>query len=462
MSSPAPDRFQDPAELTLREASTAVKTRRISPLELTRACLRRIERLNPSVNAFITVTESEALTQAKQLEVELAQGKWRGPLHGIPIALKDLIDTAGIRTTAASAVFTERIPSRDAEVVRRLKEAGAILLGKLNLHEFAYGGTSDVTHFGPVRNPWNLDFSPGGSSGGSSAAVAARLCYGAVGTDTAASIRMPASCCAIVGMKPTYGRVSTRGVIPLSWSLDHVGPMCRTVEDAALMLEAMAGFDPADAASVDAPVPMYTNSLGESVRASRVGVPYRMYWENLDPEVGQAAQEALGILESLCSDVIEIRLPAVDNLTIAEAEAYAFHQSWLSDRAQLYSAPIRERLFSGGKVTSAAYITSRRELERWRREIAHIFDEIDVIVTPTMPVLPVRVGTVSDLSLLRNTCAFNVYGIPAISIPCGFSSSGLPVGLQIAGPHMGEATVFQVAHAYERESAWFNKIPDIN
>ena len=373
--------------------------------------------------------------------------------------MKDLIDTAGTRTTAASAVFAGRVPLLDAEVVRRLGNAGAILLGKLNLHEFAYGGTSSVTHFGPVRNPWNLEFSPGGSSGGSGAAVAARMCFGALGTDTAASIRMPAACCGIAGMKPTYGRVSTRGVIPLSWSLDHVGPMCRTVQDTALMLEAMAGFDPADPASIDAPVPRYRDALLESPSNLRIGLPRKMYWEDLDPEVESATREALRVLDGLTAGLEEMRLPAVDNLTIAEAEAYAFHQPFLAESPHLYSPPIRERLLAGANITAAAYIGARREMERWRREIGEVFTDVDVIVTPTMPVKPVAVGTASDLTLIRNTSAFDVFGLPTVSIPCGFSTEGLPIGLQITGRHLDESTVFRLAHAYEQAAGWFRLRP---
>ncbi len=453
---------QDPVESTLAQASAAIRARTISPTELTQACLHKIDKLNPLVNAFITVTGTEALAQARGLEAELERGHWRGPMHGIPIALKDLIDTAGTRTTAASAVFANRIPMADAYVVTRLKEAGAILLGKLNMHEFAYGGTSDVTFFGPVRNPWNLEYSPGGSSGGSGAAVAARMCFGAVGTDTAASIRTPASCCGIVGMKPTYGRVSRRGVIPLSWSLDHVGPMCRTVEDTALMLEAMAGFDAAEGSTLNAPVPCYADSLRQPLKHFRIGVPLKMYWENLDPEVERLTHEALLELVSLTGSLREMQLPAVDTLTIAEAEAFAFHQPYIEKTPHLYSRPILERLRAGSKISVAAYIQAKREMERWRREIGNVFEEVDVIVTPTVPVQPVKVGSVSDLSLIRNTKAFDVFGLPTISIPCGFTAGGLPVGLQISGRHLDEATVFQVAHVYERAKGWSRRQPPVS
>jgi aspartyl-tRNA(Asn)/glutamyl-tRNA(Gln) amidotransferase subunit A len=285
------------------------------------------------------------------------------------------------------------------------------------------------------------------------------MCFGAVGTDTAASIRTPASCCGIVGMKPTYGRVSTRGVIPLSWSLDHVGPMCRTVEDAALMLEAMAGFDPEDRTTVDAPVPSYRQALRESAANLRIGVPVKMYWEDLDPEVESAARKALEVLNGLTAGLKEMRLPSVDNLTIADAEAYAFHKPFLERSGHLYSAPIRERLLAAANIGTGAYIGARREMERWRGEIGQAFEDVDLIVTPTLPVKPVKIGTVSDLSLIRNTSAFDVFGLPTISVPCGFSSNGLPIGLQITGRRLDESTVFQMAHAYEQAAGWVMRLP---
>src|SRR5262245_37037415 len=259
--------------LSLWDAAEQLRGRKISPVELTNACLARIERLNPVLNAFITVTADQALADARAAETEIARGRRRGPLHGIPIALKDLFDTAGVRTTAGSAVFANRVPSEDAEVVRRLKQAGAVFVGKLNMHEFAYGDTSAQSHFGPVRNPWDRQRISGGSSGGSAAAVAARLCYGALGSDTGGSIRQPSAYCGIVGLKPTYGLVSTAGVVPLSWSLDHVGPMCRTVADTSLLLQAIAGYDPHDTNSIDAIPPDYTKALGQKVAAFRLGIP---------------------------------------------------------------------------------------------------------------------------------------------------------------------------------------------
>src|SRR5712691_6771789 len=273
---PALGQSQDLAGMTIKQASELLRSKGASPVDLTQACLKRIDQYNPSLNAFITVTRTEALAAAHEMEAEQRRGKWRGPLHGIPIALKDNMDTAGIRTTGASELFKDRVPSEDAEVVRKLKNAGAILLGKTNLHEFAYGGTSSVSYFRPVHNPWALDRVPGGSSGGSAAATAAGLCFGSLGSDTAGSVRIPASYCGIVGFKPTYGRVSNRGVIPLSFTLDHVGPICRTVEDAALMLGAIAGYDERDPTTIDAPVPDYSRAF-KTTSKLRLGIPRTLY-----------------------------------------------------------------------------------------------------------------------------------------------------------------------------------------
>jgi aspartyl-tRNA(Asn)/glutamyl-tRNA(Gln) amidotransferase subunit A len=292
--------------LTLAEASDLLNKRAVSPVELTQACLQRIERLNPVLNAYITVTAEAALRQARELETEAQRGPRRSPLHGIPIGLKDLIDTAGLRTTAGSAIFADRVPTEDAEVARRLKAAGAIILGKLNMHEFAYGDTSVASHYGPVHNPWNRDHIAGGSSGGSAAAVAAGLCYGALGSDTGGSIRQPSAYCGIVGLKPTYGLVSTRGVVPLSWSLDHIGPMCRTVADAALLLQPIAGYDPLDTNSLQAAIPNYPKAMQQRVSTLRLGIPRAVFYESLDPEIAQAVNEALRVLGRLTASVREV------------------------------------------------------------------------------------------------------------------------------------------------------------
>src|SRR5215472_13686606 len=284
--------------LELAEVSQAVQKKEVSPLDLTQACLNEIERRNSELNAFITVTAESALAEARKAEAEIVRGEWKGPLHGIPLAVKDLAETAGVRTTAASAVLKDYVPATDAEVIRRLRAAGAVLLGKLNLHEFAYGGSGVIGHFGPARNPWNTAHITGGSSSGSAAAVAGGLCYGAIGTDTAGSIRLPAACCGIVGLKPTYGLVSTRGIIPLSWSLDHVGPMARTAADAAIMLQAIASYDAHDFYSQKFPPVYYPSALEEKCSGLRLGLA-REFFKQLDPEIEQAVERAIKVLSEL-------------------------------------------------------------------------------------------------------------------------------------------------------------------
>jgi aspartyl-tRNA(Asn)/glutamyl-tRNA(Gln) amidotransferase subunit A len=463
------DQTTDQTKLSLRDASDLVRRKLVSPVELTRACLQRIERLNPILNAFITVTAEQAMAQARDAEAEVRRGKWRGPLHGIPIGLKDNIDTAGVRTTLASAVFKDRVPSADAEVVRRLKAAGAVFLGKQNLHEVAFGTTTAVSYFGPVHNPWQLDRIAGGSSGGSAAAVAADLCFGAVGTDAGGSIRVPSSCCGIVGLKPTYGLVGMRGGGDVGWwSMNHVGPMCHSVADAALLLSVMVGFDPTDSTSVEAPIPDYLASLSAKVSALRLGIPRADFYDKLDPEIEAAISKALDVLRRLTADTREVSLERISDTiapNIVFAENYAFHEPYFLKTPELYHASIRRNLQQGSKVTTAAYIQSRRALDEARRTIANVFSNVDLLVTPTTAVPPptieeaVRLGI--ELEMIRNTAPFNVYGLPTISIPCGFSSSGLPIGMQISGPRFGEAKVLALSHAYEQATDWHTKRPHV-
>src|SRR5438477_5929401 len=342
--------------MSILDITEQMRTGRISPVELTKECLAHIGRNNSALNAFITVTAESALAQAYQAETAIQRGEWRGPLHGIPLALKDLIDTAGVLTTAASAVFKERIPAEDAEVTRRLKQAGAILLGKQNLHEFAYGGSSLVSYFGDVHNAWNPEHIAGGSSGGSATAVAAGLIYGAIGTDTAGSIREPAALCGVVGLKPTYGRVSARGVIPLSISLDHVGPMARTVADAAVILQAIAGFDAKDKASVDAPVEDYIVALEKKLKSLRIGVPRKFFFEELDADVASAINHALSGLTAMGAELrnLELRgleLPGVTDRTLQKGEAYAFHAEFVAPTPELYQPETLRRIRTGENVS---------------------------------------------------------------------------------------------------------------
>jgi aspartyl-tRNA(Asn)/glutamyl-tRNA(Gln) amidotransferase subunit A len=440
----------------------------VSPVELTTDCLARIEKLNPKLNAFITVTAESALAESRQAESEIRRGGWRGPLHGVPLALKDLIDTAGVRTTAASQLFKDRIPTADAEVVRRLKAAGAVLLGKQNLHEFAYGGSSMISAFGEVRNTWNAECIAGGSSGGSATAVAAGLGYGAIGTDTAGSVREPAALCGVVGLKPTYGRVSARGVIPLSVSLDHVGPIARTVGDVAVIFAAIAGHDARDNASVDAPVEDYFAALQRNLRPLRVGVPRKFFFEDLEAEVASAADHALSGLAAMGAEIRDLELPVPTDRTLQSAESYAFHAEFAARSPELYQPETLRRIRTGQNITQEALLECRRELQRVRLEIAAVFADVDVLVTPTTPIAASTVAELKqnpdllrprELLLLRNTRPLNVWGLPAISVLCGFTEAGLPIGLQIIGPHWGEAVILRVAHAYEQATAWHKREP---
>ena len=455
--------------LSISEAAELLRQKKISPVDLAGACLDRIERLNPVLNAFITVTHEGAMAQARVAEDEIQRGKWRGPLHGIPIGLKDLIDTAGVRTTCGSALFADRVPTEDAFVVQRLKRAGAVLVGKQNLQEFAYGGTSASSHYGAVHNPWNPKHIAGGSSGGSAAAVAAGMCFGAIGSDTGGSIREPAAFCGIVGLKPTYGRVSTRGVFPLSWSLDHVGPICRNVRDAALMLEAIAGYDVLDVTCVDWPAEQYAKAL--SVNADfRIGLVRQPFFEDLDRDIELAINEAIEVIRRMShmsSQVIEVLLPSVPT-AVQAPEVYAIHKDYYANSPELYRPWMRERLAQAATVDTVAYVADRFALERVRRTVNDVFAEVDLLITPTTPVPPITIEEASNMSpnpageiWLRNTRPFNAYGLPTISIPSGFTSAGLPIGLQIAGPRFGEGSVLAFAHAFEQATDWHKPAPTL-
>jgi aspartyl-tRNA(Asn)/glutamyl-tRNA(Gln) amidotransferase subunit A len=471
--------MDDRTRLGLSEASQLVRSKKLSPVELTLECLSRIERLNPKLNAFITVTADSALAEARQAEAEVQRDRWRGPLHGIPIALKDLVDTAGVHTTAASGVFKDRVPTEDAEIVRRLKAAGAVFLGKLNLQECAYGGSSAISYFGPVRNPWNLDYSPGGSSGGAAAAVAARLCFAAIGTDTGGSIRQPSAYCGVVGLKPTYGRVSTSGIISLSWSLDHIGPITRTAIDAALMLEIIAGYDPQDTTSIDVPVPDYAATIAATTSSLRLGIPRAYFYDELHPEIQVAMEAALSVLKTITASEHDVAPLFTDASysswmdpysAIFTAEAYAYHKDYIARNPELYEMPTLKRLRAGADVTTTTYIQSRRRLDQVRRSIAHAFNSVDLLVTPTMRVPPFTIADLQadadiirakELAMLHNTRPWNFPGLPTISIPSGFTSTGLPIGMQITGPPGDEATVLRLAYAYEQATEWHKRKPNL-
>ena len=448
------------------EISEQLRKRSVSPVELTQHCLQRITKLNPLLNAFITVTADSAIAEARQAEQEIGQGKWRGPLHGIPVGLKDLIDTAGVKTTAASALLKDRIPTRDAEVVRKLKAAGVVILGKQNLHEFAYGGSSIISYFGEARNPWNPEHITGGSSGGSAGAVAAGLGFAAIGTDTAGSVREPAAACGIVGLKPTYGRVSVEGVIPLSISLDHVGPLTTTVADAAAVFDAIAESAPKAAPGIAGQQPIST----AGTRNLRIGVPRKYFFDALDSEISAAVEDALTTFKKIVSQVSDIELDVPEDRSLQSAESYEYHAESVTKAPELYDPETLRRIRAGEKYSAGDRARAITELQQERRKIQLTFREVDVLVTPTLPVSPPRIADLkhhqeklrpAELVLLRNTRPFNVWGLPAISIPCGFTREGLPIGLQIAGPHWSDSTVLAVARAYERVTEWHKNKPSL-
>jgi aspartyl-tRNA(Asn)/glutamyl-tRNA(Gln) amidotransferase subunit A len=455
---------------TIQQLSRQIRERSISPVELTRDCLARIESLNSKLNAFITVLADAALDQARRAEQEIRSGDYRGPLHGIPIGLKDILDTVSTRTTAASGVFKDRIPDEDAEVVRRLRAAGAIVLGKQNLHEFAYGGSSMISFFGETHNPWDTTRITAGSSGGSAASVACGLGFAAVGTDTAGSVRLPAAYCGVVGLKPNYGRVSARGVIPLSWSYDHVGPIANSVYDAALMLQALAGYDPADPASIDAPVADFVGATTQRPSRLRIGVVRKFFFDDLHPEVAAAIEKAIEIFRELHAEIRDVELEASNDRTLSSAESYAYHEQFLASSSELYQPATLARIQSGAKISASQALRASRDLQASRHAIRKIFEEADVLLTPTVPIPPPAITDLrehpdnlrpQELMMLRNTRPLNVWGIPTISVPCGFTRDGLPIGLQIAAAPWREDVVLQAAHAYEQATEWHRKMPSL-
>jgi aspartyl-tRNA(Asn)/glutamyl-tRNA(Gln) amidotransferase subunit A len=436
--------------------------RRLSPVEVVETLLERIE--SDATNAFVTVTAERALEEAVRAEREILAGRYKGPLHGIPVAIKDIFYTRDVRTTMGSAHYAGHVPDHSATVARKLEEAGSILIGKTNTHEFAYGPTGDRSHFGPTKNPSDTSRITGGSSGGSGAAVAANLCYGALGSDTGGSIRIPAALCGIVGMKPTFGRVSKRGVFPLSWSLDHVGPMTRTVEDNALVLNALAVHDPQDLYSVDLPPEDFTRDLERVLSEVRVGVPRSFYTEHVDEEVEAHLGEAATVFVSLGAQLREVEIPNLWETLQAQrlilgAEAYAVHEERLKNEPEKFSEEVRERLLDGADRRAYHYANARRRGIIATEEFDHALDDVDVLLTPTLPTAAPEIGQ-RDLSiggyeetvrsaLTRFTGPTDLTGHPSLSIPCRTTASGLPVGLQLIGRHFDEATLYRFGHAYQ-------------
>lgn len=449
--------------MTLREAAQSLRSRRVSAAELVTVAAARLDRLNSTLQAFITPTVELALDRASQLDAELAAGRDRGPLHGIPIAYKDLFLTRGVRTTAGSLLYENYVPSHDATVVDRLERAGAIMLGKLNQHELAYGITSANPHFGAVRNPWDAERSPGGSSGGSGAAVAANIIYASLGTDTGGSIRIPASFCGTVGLKPTYGRVSRYGVLPLAYTLDHVGPLARSVRDAALVLNTIAGRDPKDPTSSRHPAVDYVPDEDCSIRGLRVGFPEDFFLEELDPDVESAVRGAVARAASLGAEIKPVRTPDMEAVNaiarlILLAEASAVHEAHLKDRHR-FGADVLALLEQGQLLAATDYVNAQRLRRQISRSFHQLWEQVDCIITPTTPNTAPRVGEKTvylggrdedvRLATTRLVRGFNLLGYPALSIPCGLSSAGLPIGMQVIGPFFQESLVLRVGAALE-------------
>lgn len=454
-----------PEYWTAAQAGAALHRRAISSEELTRLCLERIRTIDPSLNSFITVTAESALAQARECDARLAK-KTRdlGPLCGVPIALKDNFDTAGVRTTAASRVFFDRVPEADAEVAARLKRAGAVCLGKLNLDEMAFEGVGTTGCFGPVHNPWNREHITGGSSAGSGAALAAGLCYASVGSDDGGSVRIPASFCGITGFKTSYGRVSTRGVVPSAYSLDTIGPMTRSVEDAALMLQVMAGFDPLDSITSNAPVPDYVAALRTPLTNLRLGIARDYFFEGLNTEVGSAVESAIQLLGPRFRSVRDVALPRFQFVPNGsyDVELLHFQRPYFEKTPELYHPWSRRQLTGLRSTTTLGYVETLKRIRDCRRDIRRVFEDVDILLLPTKRDVAPTIQATVDETYKRpasNTSAFNRFGTPAISVPCGFSKDGLPIGLQIAGPAFAEPRVLAVAHAYQQLTNWHNRHP---
>ncbi|MBI2486543.1 MAG: Asp-tRNA(Asn)/Glu-tRNA(Gln) amidotransferase subunit GatA [Deltaproteobacteria bacterium] len=481
--------------LTIREVSESIKKKEISPVEITQAILERIGEVDGKLNSYITVLADQAIQFAKEAEKLISSGTYIGPLHGVPIGLKDIFCMKGVRTTCGSKILENFISPYDATVTRKLKDAGAVIVGKNNMDEFAMGSSTENSYFGPTRNPWDLERVPGGSSGGSAAAVSASLCFGSIGTDTGGSIRQPATLCGLVGLKPTYGRVSRFGMIAFASSLDQGGPLTKTVEDTALMLNIIAGNDSRDSTSVNSPVPDYTSCLNDGIKGVKVGVPREYFIKGIDTEVEEAVKRAIALVEDLGGVVEEISLPhtkhavsayyllapseASSNLARYDGVKYGFRvydaenlrDMYFKTRAEGFGREVKRRIMIGTYALSsgyydAYYLKAQRVRTLIKKDFEDAFKKVDVIMTPTSPEPAFKIGEKTDDPLKMYlsdifTIPCNLAGLPGISIPCGFTSTGLPIGLQILGKPFDEETLLRVAHNYEIHTNWKEKRPPI-
>ena len=450
--------------LDIQGLSRLIESKELSPIEITKGILGRIEQLDPVLNAFITVMADEALESAQKAEQEIAKGEWKGPLHGVPIALKDLVSTAGTLTTMGSEIYKDNVPDQDATIVHKLRQSGAIIIGKTNTHQFAYGPTGDVSFFGPVKNPYDLTKITGGSSSGSAAAVATALSYGAIGSDTGGSVRIPASACGIVGMKPTFGRVSKHGVYPLGYTLDHIGPMTRTIRDNAIMLTALSGFDEHDPYSVKQENEDFTRLLGKSIKGMTIGIPTTFYYEHIQPDVKHALDQAMDLFKQLGAEIRPVHIdlseiPWAQLMTI-RSEAYAIHEEHMKSQSDKLHPEVRERLVASESAKGYDYVKAQQIRLQVMGHFNRALNEVDVLLAPTLPIVPTAIGQREvDIegykehvyqALLRLTGPTNSTGLPSLSVPAGFSSEGLPIGLQLIGRRFDEAAIYQVGYAFEQ------------
>jgi aspartyl-tRNA(Asn)/glutamyl-tRNA(Gln) amidotransferase subunit A len=464
---------------TIADLAPRIRSGEVSPVELTEAALSHAETIQPVLNTFITLMSDQAMAQAREEEAAIARGEYKGPLQGIPIGLKDNLATAGIRTTLGTRVLADYVPDEDAEVAVRCRAAGAVLLGKENMEEFAAGATSNNPHFGPVRNPWATEHVPGGSSGGGGANVATEVTFASLGTDLGGSVRLPGSFCGVVGLKQTFGRVSQRGLLVTSFNGDHIGPMTRSVADSAIMLQALAGHDPLDPSSVPVPVPDYSAALGRSIRGLRMGVPSNYFFEELDPEVEEATRRAVAALEELGAVSVPVELPMMKYIgavrMAAMADSVVTHEPFLRANREDYGPDVLYRTLGGQFVLGHHYSKAMKAQRLIQEDYARAFQNVDFIVTPTTPTCAPRIDTpyiehAGEMHRVRgpgsglvsrNTSPLNSTGHPAITVPCGLNSGGLPIGLQFIAAGFREEVLFQVAAAYEQVSPTQGRRPPV-